>query len=401
MKKIFALLLALVMVFSLVACASKTETPATETKTEETATETTTEEKTEEPAAEEEKAEEPAAEEGKVYNVAYLVNGNLGDKSFFDSAEAGLAQLKADGRIDYVTIEMGGTDEDQPTWLSTLYDVSEDGGYDLIVCGTYQMPDYLKEVATQYPDQLYAIFDDTTYVGENQNVVNLSYRQNDMGYLIGVYAACMTVDTNVANINEDAVVGFVGGVDSPVINDFLIGFIEGAQSVNPDIKVDTRYTNDYVDTAIAKEYGLSMINDNKCDIIWGVAGNAGNGAAEAALETGKAWFIGVDSDQELTFSPNLAAITLTSGLKNIGNSLVWLFDEWDAGRTYWGQVVELGIAEGGVGIVTDKNYDKLASAETKAAVEAAQNAILNGEVVVDSALTNQELAVELRDSVRP
>ncbi len=401
MKKIFALLLALVMVFSLVACASKTETPATETKTEETATEATTEEKTEEPAAEEEKTEEPAAEEGKVYNVAYLVNGNLGDKSFFDSAEAGLAQLKADGRIDYVTIEMGGTDEDQPTWLSTLYDVSEDGGYDLIVCGTYQMPDYLKEVATQYPDQLYAIFDDTTYVGENQNVVNLSYRQNDMGYLVGVYAACMTVDTNVANINEDAVVGFVGGVDSPVINDFLIGFIEGAQSVNPDIKVDTRYTNDYVDTAIAKEYGLSMINDNKCDIIWGVAGNAGNGAAEAALETGKAWFIGVDSDQELTFSPDLAAITLTSGLKNIGNSLVWLFDEWDAGRTYWGQVVELGIAEGGVGIVTDKNYDKLASAETKAAVEAAQNAILNGEVVVDSALTNQELAVELRDSVRP
>ena len=401
MKKIFALLLALVMVFSLVACASKTETPATETKTEETATETTTEEKTEEPAAEEEKTEEPAAEEGKVYNVAYLVNGNLGDKSFFDSAEAGLAQLKADGRIDYVTIEMGGTDEDQPTWLSTLYDVSEDGGYDLIICGTYQMPDYLKEVATQYPDQLYAIFDDTTYVGENKNVVNLSYRQNDMGYLVGVYAACMTVDTNVANINEDAVVGFVGGVDSPVINDFLIGFIEGAQSVNPDIKVDTRYTNDYVDTAIAKEYGLSMINDNKCDIIWGVAGNAGNGAAEAPLETGKAWFIGVDSDQELTFSPDLAAITLTSGLKNIGNSLVWLFDEWDAGRTYWGQVVELGIAEGGVGIVTDKNYDKLASAETKAAVEAAQNAILNGEVVVDSALTNQELAVELRDSVRP
>ena len=401
MKKIFALLLALVMVFSLVACASKTETPATETKTEETATEATTEEKTEEPAAEEEKTEEPAAEEGKVYNVAYLVNGNLGDKSFFDSAEAGLAQLKADGRIDYVTIEMGGTDEDQPTWLSTLYDVSEDGGYDLIICGTYQMPDYLKEVATQYPDQLYAIFDDTTYVGENQNVVNMSYRQNDMGYLIGVYAACMTVDTNIPNINEDAVVGFVGGVDSPVINDFLIGFIEGAQSVNPDIKVDTRYTNDYVDTAIAKEYGLSMINDNKCDIIWGVAGNAGNGAAEAALETGKAWFIGVDSDQELTFSPDLAAITLTSGLKNIGNSLVWLFDEWDAGRTYWGQVVELGIAEGGVGIVTDKNYDKLASAETKAAVEAAQNAILNGEVVVDSALTNQELAVELRDSVRP
>ena len=401
MKKILALLLVLVMVFSLVACASKTETPATETKTEETATETTTEEKTEEPAAEEEKTEEPAAEEGKVYNVAYLVNGNLGDKSFFDSAEAGLAQLKADGRIDYVTIEMGGTDEDQPTWLSTLYDVSEDGGYDLIICGTYQMPDYLKEVATQYPDQLYLIFDDNTYAGNNSNVVNITYKQNDMGYLVGTYAACMTTDTNLDKINEDAVVGFVGGVDSPVINDFLTGFIEGALAVNPDIKVDTRYTNDYVDTAIAKEFGYSMINDNKCDIIWGVAGNAGNGAAEAALETGKAWFIGVDSDQELTFSDDLAALTLTSGLKNIGNSIIWIFDQWDAGKTYWGTEVQLGLAEGGVGIVTDKNYDKYASAETKAAVEAAQAGIMDGSIKVDTAFDANFDVAALRDSVRP
>jgi len=340
--------------------------------------------------------------DGDVYNVAYLVNGNLGDKSFFDSAESGLAALKEAGRIDYVTIEMGGTDEDQPTWLSTLYDVSESEEYDVIICGTYQMPDYLKEVATAYPDQKYIIFDDNTYVGNNSNVLNLTYKQNDMGYLVGTYAACMTVDTSLDKINEDAVVGFVGGVDSPVINDFLIGFIEGAQAVNPDIKIDTRYTNDYVDTAIAKEYGLSMINDNKCDIIWGVAGNAGNGAAEAALETGKAWFIGVDSDQELTLSPDLAALTLTSGLKNIGNSLIWVFDELDAGNEYWGTEVSLGLAEGGVGIVTDKNFDKYASDETKAAVAAAQEAVLSGEIVVDTAIgENAADAVALREAVRP
>lgn len=340
--------------------------------------------------------------EEKVYSVAYLVNGNLGDKSFFDSAEAGLEALVDAGRIECDTIEMGGTDEDQPTWLSTLYDVSESGDYDVIICGTYQMPDYLKEVATQYPDQKYIIFDDNTYVGENANVLNLTYRQNDMGYLIGVFAANMTVDTSLENINEDAVVGFVGGVDSPVINDFLIGFIEGAQSVNPDIKIDTRYTNDYVDTAIAKEYGLSMINDNGCDIIWGVAGNAGNGAAEAALETGKAWFIGVDSDQELTLSPDLAALTFTSGLKNIGNSLIWVFDEWDAGNEYWGTEVTLGLAEGGVGIVTDKNYDTYASEETKAAVAAAQEAVLNGEIVVDTAIGENAVDVaSVRESVRP
>ena len=390
MKKILALLLALVLVFSLCAC-GQSEAPAEEAPAEEA-------------PAEEAPAEEAPAEEetGKVYNVAYLVNGNLGDKSFFDSAESGLAALEEAGRIEYVTIEMGGTDEDQPTWLSTLYDVSESGEYDVVVCGTYQMPDYLKEVATAYPDQKYLIFDDNTYVGANSNVVNITYKQNDMGYLVGIFAACMTVDTSIDMINEDAVVGFVGGVDSPVINDFLIGFIEGARSVNPDIKIDTRYTNDYVDTAIAKEYGLSMINDNNCDIIWGVAGNAGNGAAEAALETGKAWFIGVDSDQELTLSSDLAAITLTSGLKNIGNSLVWFFDELDAGNEYWGTEVTLGLAEGGVGIVTDKNFATCASDDTKAAVTEAQEKVLSGEIVVPTAIGDNAVdVVAIREEVRP
>ena len=168
------------------------------------------------------------------------------------------------------------------------------------------------------------------------------------------------------------------------------------------MKIDTRYTNDYVDTAIAKEYGLSMINDNKCDMIWGVAGNAGNGAAEAALETGKGWFLGVDSDQEQTLSADLAAITLTSGLKNIGDGLIWFFDEWDAGRTYWGKEINLGIAEGGVGLVTDKNFDKYASDEVKAAVTAAQEDILSGKITVPSAIGDTSGAVEaLRDSVRP
>ena len=367
MKKIIALLLAAIMVLGLAACASKTETK----------------------------------EASDVKNVVYIVNGNLGDKSFFDSAQTGIDELVKNGRITCKTIELGGTDEDQPKWLSTLYDVSESGEYDLVICGTYQMPDYLKEVATKYPDQLYLIFDDNTYAGNNSNVVNITYKQNDMGYLVGTYAACMTTDTSLDKINEDAVIGFVGGVDSPVINDFLTGFIEGAQAVNSDIKVDTRYTNDYVDTAIAKEFGYSMINDNKCDIIWGVAGNAGNGAAEAALDTGKAWFIGVDSDQELTFSSDLAALTLTSGLKNIGNSIIWIFDQWDAGKTYWGSEVQLGLAEGGVGIVTDKNYDKYASADTKAAVEAAQKGIMDGSIKVDTAFdANFDLAA-LRDSVRP
>ena len=379
MKKFLALALALTMSLSLVACGKK-ETPNVSTPG---STSTSTPDK-------------------KVYNVAYVVNGNLGDKSFFDSAEAGLQTLKADGRITLRTIELGGTAEDQPKWLDTLYEVSESKEYDVVICGTYQMPDYLKEVATKYPEQKYIIFDDNTYAGQNSNVLNITYKQNDMGYLMGIFAAYVTSDTSIDTINEDAVIGFVGGVDSPVINDFLFGFIEGAQSVNPDIKVDTRYTNDYVDTAIAKEFGLSMINDNKCDVIWGVAGNAGNGAAEAALETGKAYFLGVDSDQELTFGPDLAAITLTSGLKNIGNSLIWVFDELDAGSEHWGTEVQLGLAEGGVGMVTDKNFATYASDECKAAITAAEEAIKAGTLTVDTAIGDTDnKIVGLRDSVRP
>ena len=81
------------------------------------------------------------------------MNGNLGDKSFFDAAESGLVELAAAGRINYKTIEMGGTDQDQPKWLETLNEVASSGEYDLVICGTYQMPDYLKEAATTYPDQ--------------------------------------------------------------------------------------------------------------------------------------------------------------------------------------------------------------------------------------------------------
>ena len=382
MKKFAALLLALVMALSLAACGNQ-NTPATSGSASGSGS--------------------AGGEETNVYNVVYLVNGNLGDKSFFDSAKAGLDQLEADGRITLRTIEMGGLDEDKPGWLSTLYEVSDSQEYDIIICGTYQMPDFLKEVADKHPDQKYVIFDDNTYAGQSSNVMNITYKQNDMGYLMGIFAATLTTDTSIEKINEDAVIGFVGGVDSPVINDFLIGYIEGAKSVNPDIKVDVRYTNDYVDTSIAKEYGLSMINDNHCDLIWGVAGNAGNGAAEAAFETGKAYFLGVDSDQELTLSSDLAAITLTSGLKNIGNSLIWFFDEMDAGRTYFGQEVSLGLAEGGVGIVTDKNFATFANDDLKAAITAAEEAIKAGDVVVDSALAEggPDLAVQLKNEVQP
>ncbi len=377
MKKFISVVLASVMVVAMAAgCSSSSSEPA------DSDAETTEE-----------------GEETKVWNVCNLVNGNLGDKSFFDSAESGLAALKEAGRINYTTIEMGATTEDQAKWQSYLEEVSASGEYDVVICGTYQMSDYLKAVAEAHPEQHYIIYDDTTYSIEN--VANISYRQNDLGYLVGTFAAALTTDTSFEGINEDAVIGFVGGVDSPVINDFLYGYILGAQSVNPDIKIDTRYVGNYIDPAKGKELAESMINDNNCDIVWGVAGNSGNGAAEAAQETGKAYFIGVDSDQESTFSAELAAITLTSGLKNVGQSLIWMFDELDAGNEYWGQLVTLGVNEGGVGIVTDKNFTTTPQAVQDAVAQAIED-VSSGAVEVPSAIGDETNGViELRESVKP
>ena len=372
MKKLFSLLLASVMTVGLLAgCGGGSDAPADD------------------------------AANGDVLNVCNLVNGNLGDKSFFDSAEVGLSKLAEEGKITYKTIEMGATDADQPKWLETLYEVAGTGEYDLIICGTYQMPEYLKEVADQYPDQKFLIYDDTTHVGENANVVNMSFKQNDLGYMVGVFAASLTTSGH-PNTNEDAVLGFLGGVDSPVINDFLYGYLEGAKSVNPDVKVDTRYVTNYYDTAYGKELALSMIKDKKADLVWGCGGAAGNGGAEAAQETGKAWFIGVDSDQEATFGSELAAVTITSGLKNVGDGIVWFFNEWLAGNEYWGQEVNLGITEGGVGVVTDKNFTTTPQ-EVQDAVLAAQEAIVAGEIVVPSALADggNDACIALRDSMQP
>lgn len=153
----------------------------------------------------------------------------------------------------------------------------------------------------------------------------------------------------------------------------------------------------------AKELANVMIGQNKCDIVWGVAGGAGNGAAEAANEL-KAWFIGVDSDQEATFSiaqPELAAVTLFSGLKNIGDSIIWVINEQLAGNTHYGETLNLGISEGGVSLATGGNFQTLPD-DIKKAVEDATTKITSGEIVVDTAFGDNAADVEaIREGARP
>ncbi|MCI9194565.1 MAG: BMP family ABC transporter substrate-binding protein [Angelakisella sp.] len=339
----------------------------------------------------------PAPEGTKVWNVANIVNGNLGDKSFFDSCEAGLKKLQDDGLIKYKTFELGATDADQPKWVSTLDELSADGSYDLIVCGTYQMDAYLNECAAKYPDQKYFIYDAEV---AQPNVASITFKQNDLGYLVGTAAALMT-SSSMEKINSEKVIGFVGGEDGPVINDFLVGFIQGAQAADPEVKIDSQYVGNFYDTGRGKEIANVMVN-NKCDVIWGVAGGAGNGAAEAAAEH-NVWFIGVDSDQEATFSasqPQMAAATIFSGLKNCGDGVIYMLNKLNDGTIEWGKTTQLGIAEGGVGLTNGGNFQKLPD-DIKKALDDVAPKVTSGEIKVDTAFDESFDVKGLRDSVRP
>ena len=383
MKKFLSVLLALTLSVSLFAgCGA----PAASSSSTAPATSTSQESSTPAPTT-------------KTLKIANVVNGNLGDKSFFDSCEAGLAQLKKDGKIEYKTFELGATDADQPKWKSTLDEVSLAGEYDIIICGTWQMNEYLAEIAPNYPDQKYIIYDSAV---DAPNVLSIGYQQNTLGYLVGT-AAAMATTSGIDRTNPEKVIGFIGGEDGPVINDFLIGFIDGAVAADPEIKIDTQYVGNFYDTGAAKELANVMVKTNKCDLVWGVAGGAGNGAVEAVKDN-SGWFIGVDSDQEATFSisqPELAAVTLFSGLKNIDKSMIWAVDQHLAGTAPYGTTVNLGLNEDGVGIATAGNFAKLPDA-IKQAVEKAAADITSGAVKVRTAFGDSAADVKAeREKVRP
>ena len=115
-----------------------------------------------------------------------------------------------------------------------------------------------------------------------------------------------------------------------------------------------------------------------------MGGNAGTGAVEACYEKGM-YFIGVDSDQEQTLDPKYAAVTLTSGLKNVGTSLEYVIKKYIEGdKSFWGTCSYLGLAEDGVGIATAGNFAKQ-SKDIQDAVNAVKDKILSGEVKVDTA----------------
>ena len=328
--------------------------------------------------------------------VVSVINGTLGDKSFFDSAQRGMDAVADEYDLDIDTVELG---IDPANWEPGLLDVMADtDSYDILIAGTFQMIDFMAANVHNYPDKFFMFYDapmpydnmDVCVEG-CANVYSMTYAQNQGSFLAGVYAAAVTTSM-MEGTNDDPIIGAVGGQQIPVIDDFIVGYEQGACLVNPDTVSIVQYAGSWNDPARGKEITLAMYEQG-ADIVFQIAGGTGVGVFEAAQEQGR-FAIGVDSDQAVIVAetdPDQAERILTSMLKNVDNSIFRAITLHLDGELPYGSSESLGIPEGGVGLAKNEFYDMATSDDIKAMVEAAEAAVVAGDIEVQTVFTSEDM----------
>ncbi|MBD8035367.1 BMP family protein [Solibacillus sp. A46] len=308
------------------------------------------------------------------FSIAMVTDvGGVDDKSFNQSAWEGVQQFGADnglskgnGGFDYLQSQ---TDADYNTNLNNL--LRRD--FDLVFGVGFMMGDAIEEIANDNPEAKLALIDAEVAA---DNVANILFKEQEGAFLAGVVAASMS---------ESGKIGFIGGVDIPVINRFHAGFKEGAEAVNPDIEIQVNYTGAFDDASKGKIAANSMYSSG-VDIIFHAAGGTGNGVFSEAKERktkdkdANVWVIGVDADQyaegQVDDSTN---ITLTSMLKGVNTAVVDIATKTKNGEFPGGTTTVYGLAENGVdladsrGAIPQDVMDKVAEYKEK---------IASGEITV-------------------
>jgi basic membrane protein A len=325
------------------------------------------------------------ADEDQLRVVLY-VNGTLGDQSFFDSAHRGLQRAIDELGIMGRTVEGG---FDPSNWQPDIAQLAE-GNWDVVIAGTWQLTEYVAEIAPQHPEKTFITYDAAVDFsqGNLDNVYSVLYEQNEGSFLVGALAALMTSHEGDDRVNPDnKVIGFIGGQDIPVINDFLTGYEEGAQYIDSNVEVLTSYVGSFGDPARGKELALAQIQQG-ADLVFGVASESGLGVIEAAHEQG-VYAIGVDSDQYQLISesdPEEAEAIVTSMMKNVDNSLFRALRLHVEGELPLGQAESIGIAENGVGMARNENFDRLVPEEFVEQLDEIAAQMEAGEISVGTAL---------------
>lgn len=255
-----------------------------------------------------------------------LADAGLGDESFNDSAFRGLEKARDEFGVIFDYREA--PDGDYEKQLTELVEQ----GNDLVIGLGYSVKEAIENIAKKYPEQSFLLIDETS---ELENITSITFKEHEGSFLVGVVAA-MT--------SKSGKIGFIGGLDIPLIHRFKIGFEQGVKYVNPNAEVMADYANTFVDAEIGSQLALQQINQG-VDFIYHSAGFTGFGVLQTAQEH-QIYGAGVDSDQ--FFVAEKAVVT--SMMKNVDNALYdvakMLVEEGKLDAPSY----QLGLAENGVGI---------------------------------------------------
>ncbi len=306
-------------------------------------------------------------------NISAPLSGQLGDKSFMDSANTGFEKADKNLGVKIKVVQAGASDA--PAWQRNLTQASASGDYGLIITGGTVVASTLQKVAKQFPKQKYLIFDSPS-VGKN--VTGISYKQNEGAFLAGALAAEITTNpSEFPRAKGTHRVGIAGGMDIPVIRDYIDGYTQGAKAVDPSITVDVRFINDFSSSQKGYDLATAMYNAGD-DVVYQAAGAAGLGVLQAGQDAGR-YSIGTDSNQNYLHPESVAG----SALKQVGNTIYSGIQSYLKGTLKAGATIPGDIANGGVGIVYN---DKLVPSDIQKKLDGFKQKIVSGSLKVDTAL---------------
>ncbi len=299
--------------------------------------------------------------------ILYDLGGKF-DKSFNEGAYNGAEKFKEETGTEYREFEIVNDAQRE----QALRRFARDGASPIVSVGFSQAA-ALEAVAKEYPDIQFAIIDS---VVDLPNVRSILFKEEEGSYLVGILAAMKA---------EDDKVGFVGGMDIPLISKFACGYKGGVKSVSKDATVYENMTGStgaaWNDPVRGGELAKAQI-DKGADVIFHAAGGTGIGVLQAAADAGK-YGIGVDSNQDALFPGHV----LTSMVKRVDNAVYDAFQ--DAKNGNWSSgVVTLGLKEDGVGYTIDEHNKDLITDEMKAAAEKAKEDIIAGKIEVHDYTTD-------------
>ncbi len=299
--------------------------------------------------------------------------GGLGDQSFNDSANAGLERAASELGAENNVLESAAPTD----YVNNLTQLAQNGFEPVFAVG-FLMTDAVAEVAPQFPEQSFAIIDS---VVEEPNVASLTFREEQGSYLAGVVAGLMTQEDTEFTNPDDKVVGFLGGLEGPLIKRFEAGYAAGVESVCADCEVLVEYAGTtpeaFNDPAAGQEISLRL-NDQGADVVYHASGATGAGLFEAANDR-QFFAIGVDSDQAAV---NPGVPILTSMLKRVDNAVFQTVEAFANDQYPGGELQTFGLAEDGVGLAPFGEFEDLVPSEVTDAVDQARQDIIDGAVEV-------------------